>query len=100
MSTIHFVGGEKGGCGSDFSGIADIPVLIPEGRDSPAVEQIFLPALHNGTMAKIDKFNLSFWAAANFKDANLPGLSLMERQRTRVWLKKSYGAISSVIDVN
>ncbi|ANG64614.1 mobilization protein MobD [Marinobacterium aestuarii] len=49
-----------------------------------------LPALHRETMRKIDELSFSFWGAENIKDKNLEHLSLMERQRTRVWIKKTY----------
>ena len=46
-----------------------------------------LPGLHAGTMRKIDRGSLSFWAAGNNKAS---GLSLMERQRARVWVRRVY----------
>lgn len=46
-----------------------------------------LGELHTNTMKKIDHLGISFWAAANNKDA---GLGLLERQRVRVWLKNCY----------
>ena len=49
--------------------------------------------LHDGTMRKIDKLSLNFWAAGNLTERAEGTLSLMERQRTRVWCKKSYAEI-------
>jgi hypothetical protein len=47
-------------------------------------------------MRKIDKLNFSFWSAANVKDGETPYLSLMERQRVKVWLKKCYAAFDQL----
>jgi hypothetical protein len=44
-------------------------------------------------MRKIDHGNLSFWAAGNNKSA---GLTLMERQRTRVWVRRVYEQFDAV----
>ncbi len=46
-----------------------------------------LPELHATTMRKLDHDNLSFWAAANNRDA---GLGLMERQRVKVFMRRAY----------
>ena len=59
---------------------------------------MILPALHESTMNKIDKLGLSFWAAINVKDSSAKHLSLMERQRSKVWLKKSHAAIDGVLE--
>jgi hypothetical protein len=52
-----------------------------------------LPELHAGTMRKIDHGNLSFWAAGNNRSA---GLTLMERQRTRVWVRRVYEQLDAI----
>ena len=85
------------GCGKDFSEIEDIPILVPEGEDSPQIRQIYIPALHEGTIRKVDKHIFSFWAAAHLKDTRGPQLSMMERQRTKVWLKKCFSAFDGVL---
>ena len=59
-----------------------------------------LPGLHAGTMRKIDNMNMSFWAAGNLTERAEGVLSLMERQRTRVWAKKAYAQIASVAKHN
>lgn len=50
-----------------------------------------LKGLHKPTMAKIDRLDKSFWAAAN-NTAGPSGdhLGLMERQRVKIWLKHAY----------
>lgn len=88
---------KNGGCGKDFSEIESLSNLIPEGENSPRVGQIFIPAMHESTIRKIDKHNLSFWAAANQKDGAAAHLTMMERQRTKVWLKKCYSAFDSAL---
>jgi hypothetical protein len=57
-----------------------------------------LPALHPGTMRKIDRTGASYWAAANNKDADVgPTLGLLERQRVKMWLNKSYAELDRVL---
>lgn len=80
------------GCGSDFSEIDD---MLNEAEATYA--QISLPALHANTIRKIDKLNFSFRAAANINSGSNPFLSLMERQRTKVWLKKAYASLSQAL---
>jgi hypothetical protein len=57
-----------------------------------------LPCLHAPTMRKIDRVGASLWAAANNKDAALgPSLGLLERQRVKIWLGKSYAALDRIL---
>ncbi len=51
---------------------------------------VSIPRLQDTTMQKIDGHSLSFWAAVNNADKAGTGLGLLERQRIKVWLKKSY----------
>lgn len=54
------------------------------------------PALHAGTMSKIDRIDASFWAASNNKDPSLgPCLNLLERQRVKVWLRRAYAQLAA-----
>lgn len=48
-----------------------------------------LPKLHETAMTRIDARSTSFWAAAN----DGIGLSLLERQRVRIWLAKAYAEL-------
>jgi hypothetical protein len=83
------------GCGQDFSELeAVVGKHLPVNPDT--LYQVSLPALHDVTMRKVDKHNFSFWAAGHLTDGVGPKLGLMERQRIKVWLKKSYGVIDSV----
>lgn len=58
---------------------------------------IDLPALHTPTMRKIDHVSASFWAAANNTDIALgPTLGILERQRVRTWLNKTYKQLDHI----
>lgn len=50
---------------------------------------IDLPGLAPSTMRKIDHLNVSFWAAANRTE----GVGMMDRQRSKVWLRKAFTQI-------
>lgn len=73
------------GRGSDFSAFETASIRDTAEELGAAV--IDLPPLHRGTMHKVDHLDLSFWAAANNKQT---GLGLMDRQRIKVWLRKTY----------
>ena len=47
-------------------------------------------------MRKLDELGFSFWGAENLKNNGMPHLSLMERQRTKVWIKKAYSIFDDV----
>ncbi len=87
-SALRCVAVKNQGCGSDFSAIDELPGLEA---------QMSLPALHAETMLRIDRRGLSFWAAANVTEGEGPRMSLMERQRARVWLRKAYASIDQVL---
>ena len=56
-----------------------------------------LPALHPPTMRKIDHISASFWAAANNTNTELgPTLGILERQRVRSWLNKTYDQLDLI----
>ncbi len=80
------------GRGEDFSALDN--ALIREGVATNY--QLELPALHTPTMRHIDSLNMSFWGAGNITDGE-EHLSLMERQRSRVWLNKVYAQIRNVV---
>lgn len=52
--------------------------------------------LQDTTMQKIDAHNTSFWAAVNLADQAGVGLGLLERQRVKNWLKRTYAAFGPV----
>ena len=49
--------------------------------------------LHDPIVQKIDARNASFWSAKNSTAIDGAGLSLMERQRLRIWLNHAYSGI-------
>jgi hypothetical protein len=49
-----------------------------------------LRRLPDTTMQKIDRQSASFWAALNHPDRAATGLGLLERQRVKVWLNRTY----------
>jgi len=81
------------GRGEDFS---NLEKALDEGGVT-ATAIMDLPGLHAGTMRKIDKLNLSFWGAGHLTDNDAGTLSMMERQRSRVWLKKAYSQIAGAL---
>lgn len=58
---------------------------------------IDLPGLHPPTMHKIDHISASFWAAANNTNKDLgPTLGLLERQRVKIWLNRTYHQLDHI----
>lgn len=87
------------GRGSDFSHIETMLDQYKNPCGEKCIHQFYIPALHAPTMHKIEMYGLSFWAAANLKDnRKVPHLNLMERQRTKVWLNKTYQSISKILN--
>jgi hypothetical protein len=80
--------------GNDFKAV---DTAISTNANFNSVKQMTLPALHTPTMHKIDKFNFSFWGAVNVKESDKEHLGLMERQRTKVWIRKSYEQIEELL---
>jgi hypothetical protein len=52
--------------------------------------------LPDSTMQKIDQKSASFWAAVHHSDQGGAGLGLLERQRVKVWLNRTYGEMAKV----
>ena len=75
------------GRGTDFSQLDASPAL--EKAISLGARVINLPALHEASMRKIDRQNLSFWGAIHTRNEE-DSLGLLERQRVKSWLKKAY----------
>lgn len=75
-------------------------LLEASGLRARATEQgaalINLRRLQDTTMQKIDAHNSSFWAAVNITDKTAAGLGLLERQRVRLWLNKTYAAMATL----
>lgn len=84
------------GRGADFN---DIDALVEASADEEMarVNGITLPALHANTMFKINKLGLNFWAAVNAQDQGDNSLTMMERQRTKIWVLKSQAEVASIV---
>lgn len=81
------------GRGTDFSLLNDSQALKRARQLGARV--IALPQLHEASMVKIDRNNLSFWAAINtFKGPQ--ALGMLERQRVKTWLANGYAAIQGL----
>jgi hypothetical protein len=55
---------------------------------------ITLKRLHQTSMIKIDAGSMSFWAVVNKTEGDTSGLTLLERQRVKVWLKDAFAEIA------
>ena len=84
------------GCGTNFA-MVDAALERLAGSCNGNLRQATLPALHTETMRKIDELSFSFWGAEHLKEDGLPHLSLMERQRTKVWARKAYSIFDGVL---
>ena len=56
---------------------------------------ITLGLLHEASMRKIDRQNASFWGAINNR-SEVDALGMLERQRVKTWLKKTYEGFDSL----
>ena len=55
-----------------------------------------LPELHAPAMKKLDRLNLSFWAAVHNREAGADVLNVTDRQRVKVWLQSTYDQLDKV----
>ena len=81
------------GRGSDFSQLDESQAL--EKAVSMGAKVINLAQLHEASMRKIDRQNSSFWGAIN----NRTGpevLGLLERQRVKLWLRRTYDILDTL----
>lgn len=58
-----------------------------------------LPELHAPAMKKIDRLNLSFWAAVHNPEAGAAVLTVMDRQRVKVWLQATYALLDKIVAI-
>jgi hypothetical protein len=56
---------------------------------------VHLPQLHEASMIKMDRYNLSFWAAINTTNGPT-ALGLLERQRVKTWLHACYAVFDEL----
>ena len=81
------------GRGSDFSQLEESPALnkaLALGGQLISLEQ-----LHEASMRKIDRQNVSFWAAIHNRP-DTDGLGLLERQRVKTWLRTTYATLDQL----
>src|ERR1700689_3864963 len=76
----------------------DFRILDQSGEKQRALAMgagiIALKRLHPTSMLKIDAASMSFWAVANKTEGDTSGLTLLERQRVKVWLKDAFAEIA------
>ena len=89
--SVSYVVVKNRGRGKDFSAFDGSDARTDAIAAGAAV--IELSELNAGTMRKVDHLNLSFWAAANNREA---GLGLMERRRVKVWMARAYQQFAQV----
>ncbi len=81
------------GRGSDFSQLDESHAL--KRALALGARVITLAQLHEASMRKIDRQNASFWAAINHRSGP-DALGLLERQRVKTWLKKTYDTLDGL----
>lgn len=81
------------GRGSDFSELEESPAMAKALEMSAKI--VTLAQLHEASMRKIDRQNASFWAAIHNRSDD-DALGLLERQRVKNWLRKSYESFDSL----
>ena len=81
------------GRGKDFSLFEQSPTRAAALARGAAV--IALPELHAAAMAKIDRFDASFWAAVNNPAVGGDALTRMDRQRVKVWLQTAFDGLTA-----
>lgn len=93
-SSVDYVVVLNHGRGGDFRAFHESPIKeIAVEKSATIVE---LRKLHEASMRKIDRFDTSFWAAMNHRGGE-QGLGLLERQRLKVWLARTYEDLSRIV---
>ena len=81
------------GRGTDFSQLEMSAAM--ETAMSQGARVMSLGQLHEGSMRKIDRQNASFWSAIHNR-SEPDALGMLERQRVKTWLKKTYESFDSL----
>jgi hypothetical protein len=84
---VNYVIVKNLGRGTDFSQLEESIAMAKALNMGARV--VTLAQLHEASMRKIDRQNASFWAAIN-NQSDVDSLGMLERQRVKNWLKKSY----------
>jgi len=81
------------GRGTDFSQLEASPAM--QRALAAGAKAFSLAQLHEASMRKIDRQNVSFWAAVNSRP-DIDALGLLERQRVKSWLKRTYESFDAL----
>jgi hypothetical protein len=81
------------GRGTDFSQLEASPAMARALEMGAKI--VTLAQLHEASMRKIDRQNASFWAAIHNRSED-DALGLLERQRVKNWLRKSYESFDAL----
>jgi hypothetical protein len=81
------------GRGTDFSQLESSEAMVRALEMGAKI--VTLAQLHEASMRKIDRQNASFWAAIHNRSED-DALGLLERQRVKNWLRKSYESFDSL----
>lgn len=92
-SSANYIIVKNHGRGSDFSQLDASSAMAK--AVSLGAKVIDLAQLHEASMRKIDRQNASFWAAIHQR-SEPDALGMLERQRVKNWLKKSYEALDTL----
>lgn len=81
------------GRGSDFSQLESSDAM--KRALALGAQVLTINQLHEASMRKIDRSNASFWAAIHNR-SDEDALGLLERQRVKSWLRKSYESFDTL----
>jgi len=92
--TVTYVVVQNHGRGSDFSSYKTSPTAALATELGAKV--IELRRLHEASMHKIDLHDSSFWSAVNSRGCT-GSLGLLERQRVKIWLQRTFADLDGVL---
>ena len=97
MGRLHIVGVPNEGRAHGFRLFEEAKLPRRIARRGGAV--LVLPALHTISMLQMDAHDKSFWAAIHDRDPEQgPCLSLMQRQRAKVFVRAVHAELRALID--
>jgi hypothetical protein len=90
---VNYVVVKNLGRGTDFSQLEESTAMAK--ALNMGAQVVTLAQLHEASMRKIDRQSASFWAAIN-NHTEVDSLGLVERQRVKNWLKRSYDSFDQL----
>lgn len=93
-SSVGYVVVLNHGRGGDFRAFHESEAKRTAMEEGAAIVE--LRRLHEASMRKIDHFDTSFWAALNHRGGE-QALGILERQRLKVWLARTYEDFSRIV---